>query len=556
LSIRTTLVLLTCVVMLPLLATVGLLSYRSAQIAKEITHRAVLDAAHTRAQAVGMEIDQLRDLLLASAQRPLVRALDPRRCDPLMSELRGIDPRISVLGLRTAAGEPVCLSRPAGRSGPPAPADSPWVREALAVQGFHVGGPFIGAISGDWVVPLSAPVRDPAGNRTGALIATLPLEAVDQLMVKGRPIEGAVVLLVDQSGTALFRSADIVHWRGRPAFSAVPPLGATRTATGLDGVERLYASAAVPRTRWRVLVGQPAAIVSETVRRQIVESMLLWALVAVLACALALAAARSIGRRIERLRALVRAAGAGHIELPVPAGGPAEIAELAEEFNRVLAARRQSEGELRAMAQRLVTLQDKDRRDIARELHDRVGQNLSALGINLERLRGDSTGRVSARRVAECASLVEATGIVIQDVLTELKPPMLASYGLLEALRWHGREFSRRTGIEVQVEGPAGEGRLPPEIEMALFRVAQAALNNVAQHAQAKNVRVSLASAGARTRFEIRDDGVGFDAVRALASGRWGLTAIRERAEAIGGSLRIESAAGSGTRIVVEAEGA
>src|SRR6185295_13196964 len=111
------------------------------------------------------------------------------------------------------------------------------------------------------------------------------------------------------------------------------------------------------------------------------------------------------------------------------------------------------------------------------------------------------------------------------------KPPMLASYGLLEALRWHGREFARRTGIEVEVAQAAPAERLSPEVEMALFRIAQAALNNVAQHAGAKRVQVSLERGNDGIEFRVRDDGRGFDVASAMASGRWGLSGMRERAE-------------------------
>ena len=146
-------------------------------------------------------------------------------------------------------------------------------------------------------------------------------------------------------------------------------------------------------------------------------------------------------------------------------------------------------------------------------------------------------------------------GLVIQDVLIELKPSMLANYGLVDAVRWHARDFSRRTGITVEVIGDTDPAlRLGPEVEMALFRIAQAALNNVAQHARAKSVQVSLERNGGRIAFRIRDDGIGLDAEQAMASGRWGLAGMRERAEAIGGALRIESLPGHGTRITVEAE--
>lgn len=557
-SIRTALVLMAVIMMLPLLAMVGFVIYRGAQEAGALARMAVVDAAHTRAQAIENQLRQLGDYLGAIAERPLVRALDPARCDPLLEQLRDLDRRLASVGLRTRAGNSLCLRSPAARAGVVDPGDAPWLREALGADGFHVGNAFFGKITQDWVVALSAPVRDDSGRRTGAVVITVSLQVFEPLMVSGGAVEGAVLALVDRSGTVLYRSLDNARWRGRKAFDdRMPQIERTRAAEGLDGVERIYASADIPAAGWRVLAGQPAAVVSGSVRRQILESVLVWGLLAVLACALALAAARSIGSRIERLRVLVRAAGGGHTEVPIPAGGPAEIAELAQEFNRMLAARRRSEEELRGMAQRLVTLQDKERRDIARELHDRVGQNLAALSINLARLAGGrGAGAERRAHIAECASLVEQTGLIVQDVLTELKPPMLANYGLLDALRFHARDFSRRTGIEVAVaEGDDG-ARLPLDVEMALFRIAQAALNNTAQHARAKGVRVLLERAKGRVKFEVRDDGVGFDVERALASGRLGLTAMRERAEAIGGSLRIESSAESGARIIVEVENA
>jgi len=214
--------------------------------------------------------------------------------------------------------------------------------------------------------------------------------------------------------------------------------------------------------------------------------------------------------------------------------------------------RSRQQDQLIAMSRRLVTLQEKERRDIARELHDRVGQNLSMLSINLERLRASSAGRESAARIADCVSVVEAMGLVIQDVLTELKPPMLANYGLIDAVRFHAREFTRRTGIAVEVTDTHPAQRLSPDVEMALFRIAQGALNNVAQHTRAKNAQISLEREDDRMTFRIRDDGAGFDAAQAMASGSWGLTAMRERAEAIDGELRIESAPGRGSCVIVE----
>jgi signal transduction histidine kinase len=232
-----------------------------------------------------------------------------------------------------------------------------------------------------------------------------------------------------------------------------------------------------------------------------------------------------------------------------PLGGRPDAGGTSRWFNTLqdVTGQKRGEQQLAAMAQRLVTLQEKERRDIARELHDRVGQNLSALSINLARL----ASAPDAGRLEESRKLVEETGVVIQDVLTELKPPMLASYGLVDALRFQAREVSRRTGIAIEVHGPDPVVRLDSEIEMALFRIAQAALNNIMRHARARHAYILFSAAAGNVKFEVRDDGIGFDPARALASGRWGLTAIRERAEAIGGALEVASAPGEGARIIV-----
>jgi len=213
---------------------------------------------------------------------------------------------------------------------------------------------------------------------------------------------------------------------------------------------------------------------------------------------------------------------------------------------------RESEAHLRELSRRLINTEEKERQILARELHDRVGQNLAVLGINLTRLRGEkATPEETQARIDDSLEVIEATGRVISDVLTDLKPPMLSNYGLLEAIRWHANVLARRTGLAVELTGPALP-RLTPEIEMALLRIAQGALNNVAQHARARNIGVSLEAEARTVRLEVADDGSGFDPAAPSHSARWGLATMKERAEAIGGSLRIESAPGRGTRIIVE----
>ncbi|AYH45608.1 PAS domain S-box protein [Azoarcus sp. DN11] len=230
---------------------------------------------------------------------------------------------------------------------------------------------------------------------------------------------------------------------------------------------------------------------------------------------------------------------------------------------REITARRQTEEKLtrytehlKLLSRRLVEVQEDERRHLAAELHDRTGQNLTAINLHLSMIRekvppGDTAVRA---RVDDAMALVGATVEAVRDVMADLRPPVLEDYGLSAALRWYADVFSRRTGIAVTVIGSEPSPRLPRAAETALFRVAQESLNNVAKHAQASRVNVALEDGPAVARLTISDDGVGFDfdGERPLGAG-WGIVSMEERIEAVGGVLRIESVAGQGTRIVVEA---
>jgi len=213
--------------------------------------------------------------------------------------------------------------------------------------------------------------------------------------------------------------------------------------------------------------------------------------------------------------------------------------------------------ELEALSRRLVAAQESERQRFSRALHDLFGQNLTALGINLDIVRSQLGGTTEAlkARLDNSIALLEATSAALESLMSELRPPMLDDYGLLPALEWYGEAFSRRTGIETRVTAEGRDGRLPVEREIALFRVAQEALANAARHAQPRRIDISLRRVDGYTLMSVADDGAGFDLAR-LASGRgtsrFGMLSMRERAQAIGGRLEVESAPGCGTRITVE----
>jgi PAS domain S-box-containing protein len=214
-----------------------------------------------------------------------------------------------------------------------------------------------------------------------------------------------------------------------------------------------------------------------------------------------------------------------------------------------------AEAALRALTRRLVQAEEAERRRIARELHDRVGQNLSALNINLDILLGRLAEGELRRRLEDSLKLVDATLQSIENVMADLRPALLDEYGLAAAIEWYGREYAERTGIQVEVtavqadvaaaQGAAG---LPGDASVALFRIAQEALNNAAKHSAAKRITVELEERGGELVLSISDDGKGFDPANA-PRGRWGMTTMRERAEAAGGRLTVDSVPGKGTTV-------
>jgi PAS domain S-box-containing protein len=218
-------------------------------------------------------------------------------------------------------------------------------------------------------------------------------------------------------------------------------------------------------------------------------------------------------------------------------------------------ARRYAE-DVRSLVNRVVQAQEAERRRVADELHDLIGQNLTALGIDLQALkqRLQSGGDlIAGPRLDAMATLVETTIDAIRGVMTDLRPAALDEFGLLPALRWHASLFSERTGIKVTTQASGPEVRLSRDAELAVFRIVQETLTNVAKHSGAANVKVAIRY-GDGVSLSVEDDGRGLAEAAGAPSaklGGFGLITMRERAEAYGGRLRLESP-GRGARVVVE----
>jgi two-component system sensor histidine kinase UhpB len=243
--------------------------------------------------------------------------------------------------------------------------------------------------------------------------------------------------------------------------------------------------------------------------------------------------------------------------------GVAGIALDITERSRLEASRLQAEErardyavEVRHLMDRLVVAQESERRRLADDLHDLIGQNLTALGIDLTALQqrlGVGDG-YPATRIDAMRSLVEQTIHAIRGVMTGLRPPALEEYGLAAALRSYAADFGERTGMKASITVLGVDKRLVHGKELSLYRITQEAFTNCAKHSGGTAVHAQIRHEPARIQLLIEDDGRGFSdpvGARSAHRGGWGLSAMRERAESHGGSLRIEFP-GRGTRLIVE----
>jgi PAS domain S-box-containing protein len=218
---------------------------------------------------------------------------------------------------------------------------------------------------------------------------------------------------------------------------------------------------------------------------------------------------------------------------------------------------RRSHRRYQVLSQRLVEIQEEERRTISRELHDRVGQSLAALNLNLNFLNSSLSGTTSLpikSRLKDAIQLTEETVSTIRDVMADLRPPALDDYGLEAALNAYADPFSRRFGIRVVLVKPANPiPRMNPNIELTLLRIAQEALTNVARHANAKQATVTLLCQNNIVSLTIEDNGEGIRSwQKANRPGSHGLKIMRERAETFGGTLQVQSFSKKGTKIEVK----
>lgn len=532
---------------------------RAEREARYVADLASREHAH---QVLGAErlLDRLADLGAAAGPTGLgsLGTLLP-------SVLSGF-PQCANLGILTAEGalaySVVPPARPVDMKGNPA------FEEALRGRTVALGRYQVGPIVGRPVLILARAVRDRDARLRGVLFAALDLAWLEQLASEAGMPPGYALLLVDRDGRVLARS----EGAGRGAVEEgglLPGFQALRTSArvltrgrGADGAARLFTvvpMAGVPDLY--AAVSLPEDQVTGLANRAFLRAMLALAVLTLLTVASSIAAADlSVLRDLRLLARATRSFGAGRLSAraPVPAA-TGEIRDLAQAFNAMAEALEQRDREatwardqLRALSHRLQAAREEEGARIARELHDQLGQDLTALKLDLGRLKRSRQGAAGGAGeldawLDQMGDQIDACVESVRRISSELHPSVLDRLGLGAALEWLTRGFERASGLPCRFEASGDPGSLEAPLAAALFRITQEALTNVARHAGATGVAVRLEGGTEALTVRIQDDGQGFDP--ATAGPSLGLLGMRERARLVGGRLTVSTAPGRGTTL-------
>lgn len=261
-------------------------------------------------------------------------------------------------------------------------------------------------------------------------------------------------------------------------------------------------------------------------------------------------------RPLDRLQATVDRLRGGDLTARLVAGRQDDerFALLTETFNQMLTAQTEANQELRSFSQRILEAQEDERQRVARELHDQSAQTLTMMLVRLHLLEKSGEPEQVRLHSKELRKLTAQALDDVRRIALELRPKILEDLGLSEALAWQVDEVNASGALQASIKTMGIDHRLPKDIELAFYRVGQEALTNTARHAGARTARVTLTRNAADVTLVVEDDGRGFDPARSQVEHRGlGLSGMRERLALVGGTLKIDSRPGQGTRLTATA---
>ncbi|MGA8808531.1 MAG: ATP-binding protein [Thermoanaerobaculia bacterium] len=546
-SIRWWLSILAAALAIPLLSLLAWLYFSQVQREEQEARATALRIA----RATAARLQAMHEDALSLLQRIAARQIDARPCESLMPVI-DFDVRDEDLFLFDAGGRFLCAGESdTSRDG--ALAES-WIARELQSHRLRPRIPAMGMVNGRWASILTMPVK------SATLVLLQYPDAFDSTLAPG-----AAITIIDRDGTIVSRWPNAGSWPGRSARGTSLFETSTRQregiaeAVGVDGVSRQYGFTMLPELGWHIYVGVPTSSAMEEVRQTFVRGVAGGSIILIVIIIVATMLSRAIERPVAALSRAAEGAAAGAYS-QVAEEGPREIAQLANTFNTMLRRRLESEQrllederELKALSERMLLVQEEERTRIARELHDDLGQALTALKMDVGGLLAMTPPSASDEPLRmRIMNTLDETVTAVQRISSELRPSTLDDLGLAAAIEAEASRFEQRTGIECELSLPDDPSlHVESAAATAIYRIVQEALTNVSRHANASRVELRLRQRPEELLLEIRDDGRGITAAQIDDPFSLGLIGIRERAGLAGGTVRVEGIAGRGTIVSV-----
>jgi signal transduction histidine kinase len=518
-------------------------------------------------------VGETRQLLLAVAESQDVLSGSARRAKQFLEKEWDSYLRYENLGVIKTNGVMLASAKPS--AGLVTPEARALFHRVLQTRAFAIGD-FPGGRNGSEPrVNFGYPVLGRSGEVQAVVFATLNIDSYIRFgsELPAQLPKGATWVEVDRNGTMLFRYPARAGWIGQPLPERALLIQVFNGGQDVveildpDGISSFYAFTSI---RSQFVPGNVTAILSIpkpvlfAAADRALAANLIWLGIAG-GLALALGWIGSNWLVVKPVKALVTSSArvaAGDLSartgLPQRRG---ELGRLTNSFDHMARTLEQRDRErsrasqkLQVLSQRLVEVQETERRHIARELHDEIGQSLTVAEMNLQAmLRSPGNAAARRRRIEQSIHAVENVARQVHDLSLSLRPSMLDDLGLESALRWYTERQASVASLEATFRADPLENRLDPIIETECFRIAQEALTNVSRHSQATLVAVDLRQRDGELLLSVRDDGVGFDVAEcraeAMRGTSLGLLSMQERATLAGGRLEYRSAPGHGTEV-------
>lgn len=579
------------------------------------------------ARIVGGEYAQIirnaEQLLTLASNYPELTGNDPTLCNQRLQQIFNTTEFANKINVAAADGAVLCVVTPDPITGTVNVSGRHYFQRALAQKRFVVGGLETGTFSHLPTLTFGYPLLDAAGNVERVIGYGLDIGELSRREGPAEFQENAVLVITDEDGVIVQRIPEAETYIDTPFNLDQLALSPTLTegvesAVGVDNQVRLYGYTTVEAEEaavFHVLVGFADERIYGGVQRYLQASLWGLSLISLFALAAAWLSAENI--IVKRIGAIVATADRMREgELNVRTGmndDPSELGQLAATLDslaaslqerqtenerllnqllllntsleqRVIDRTRQlvksnerlilSQAELRRLSHQLMRATEQERARISREIHDQLGQSLTAIKIELRTARrrvqaataappssavgaeqsagasanGEAPANGVVAKLDDIAQMVDEMVVLVRRIAADLRPGLLDDFGLGAAIEWQMEEFKKLTGIEYTLDSAIDEERLSSNQTIAAFRILQEALTNVSRHAQASAVAVQAEMDDDGLSLQVRDNGRGF-APGGGRPGSLGVVGMRERAVELGGSVEVVSSPGTGTRV-------